>query len=649
MHTGVLSSLLAAFGAWTVPQLPSAYLNVPRCAEPSMCGILAVSGSKQSSSSLRLQTLTLQRLIRHRGPDGSGVHVMTNKDGTNSAIAHERLAIMDPLSGNQPLYSKDGKFSLAVNGEIYNYKDLRAQVNDESKFKTNSDCEPIVHLYEKVGEEVASLLDGDFALVIMNEETGGLYAARDPIGVNSLYWGSGLDGATWFASEAKPLVQAGCVDVEMFPPGHYYVSTGSELRAVGRNGRLAQYYKPAWYDVAYAQKPIDLEHLRNTFINSVSKRMMADVPYGVLLSGGLDSSLCASVIARLKRQRFLRNGNTDDLEPVKSFSIGLDGSPDLAAAQKVADFIGTEHYGFTFTVQEGIDAISDVIYHLETYDVTTIRAGTPMFLLARKIKAMGIKMVMSGEGADETLAGYLYFHKAPDGTELHEECVRKVGDLCKYDCLRANKATMAHGLEIRVPFLDKDMLDATMETAGEHKMVHKGAETQQIEKWLLRAAFDTSEMPFLPAEVLWRQKEQFSDGVGYSWIDGLKAHSEAVVSDMELETATTRFKHNTPRTKEALYFRTIFHSHFPNNIYGNGLEHTIPGGPSVACSTAKAIEWDASFQNVNNQDQSGRMVDVHDDATVDPTAVPAEAEAAPAEVNEVPVTPEVPDAELLSA
>jgi len=622
----MLSSLVGIAALTASPRLsaPHAASQAARCVSPDMCGILAVSGSKKSSAALRLQTLTLQRLIRHRGPDGSGVHVMENKDGTHSAIAHERLAIMDPLSGNQPLYSEDGKLSLAVNGEIYNYKELRKQVGDESKFRTNSDCEPIVHLYEQVGEDVASLLDGDFALVIMNEETGELYAARDPIGVNSLYWGTGLDGATWFSSEAKPLVTAGCVDVEMFPPGHYYASTGSNERLAGRNGRLVQYYTPKWRDVSHATKALDLDHIRETFMRSVSKRMMADVPYGVLLSGGLDSSLCASVIARLKRQRFLTSGKVDDLEPVKSFSIGLDGSPDLAAARKVADFIGTEHYGFTFTVQEGIDAISDVIYHLETYDVTTIRAGTPMFLLARKIKAMGIKMVMSGEGADETLAGYLYFHKAPNGTELHEECVRKVADLCKYDCLRANKATMAHGLEIRVPFLDKDMLDATMELEGDVKMVRKGGETQHLEKWLLRAAFDTADQPFLPSEVLWRQKEQFSDGVGYSWIDGLKAHADSVMSDLELATAGSRFPYNTPRTKEALYFRTLFHSHFPNNEYGNGIEKTIPGGPSVACSTAKAIEWDASFQNLNNQDQSGRMVDVHDDATVDPTLPPVE-------------------------
>merc|ERR1719502_2209293 len=603
---------------FSVPTAASRRAHVP----PEMCGILAVAGAVKSMDTLKLETLTLQRLVRHRGPDGSGIHCIDNGDGTTSAIAHERLAIMDPLSGNQPLFSQDKKLSLAVNGEIYNYKELRAQVGDESRFRTHSDCEPIVHLYEQVGDRVAEYLDGDFAFVILNDQTGELYAARDPIGVNSLYWGIGLDGSTWFASEAKPLVSAGCIDIQMFPPGHYYHSTGGDSRKAGRQGSLHRYYNPKWYDPAHATGAIDLEGLRKTFVNSVSKRMMADVPYGVLLSGGLDSSLCASVIARLKRERFLLKGHPEDLQKVKSFSIGLPGSPDLAAAQKVADFIGTEHYGFTFTVDEGINAISDVIYHLETYDVTTIRAGTPMFLLARKIKAMGIKMVMSGEGADETLAGYLYFHKAPNGTELHEECVRKVGDLHKFDCLRANKATMAHGLEARVPFLDRDMLDATMLLNPDLKMYRPGQETQHIEKWLMRAAFDTPDQPYLPQDVLWRQKEQFSDGVGYSWIDGLKEHAERIVSDDEMQTMDVRFPHNTPQTKEAAYFRTIFHSHFPNNIYGNGIEKTIPGGPSVACSTAKAIEWDESFSNPDNQDQSGRMVDVHDD-TVSKVAMAA--------------------------
>mmetsp|Transcript_17744 Transcript_17744/g.46421 ORF Transcript_17744/g.46421 Transcript_17744/m.46421 type:complete len:554 (-) Transcript_17744:1246-2907(-) len=486
----------------------------------SMCGILAIVDSKSTPDDLRLQTLTLQRLVRHRGPDGSGIHVVEDTArGRASAIAHERLAIVDPLSGNQPLFSHDMHRSIAVNGEIYNHKELKAELKDQTPFRTASDCEVIIHGYDEWGVDVASKLDGDFAFVILDDESGEVYAARDPVGVNSMYMGQGPDGSLWFASEIKPLQQGGCISIASFPPGHYYSSA---------TGGLTRYYNPSWREVSAAKNPLDLVHVRDTFIKSVEKRLMADVPYGVFLSGGLDSSLVASVIARVRRKRFLEQGSADDLKPVKSFSIGLEGSPDLAAAAKVSEFIGTEHYGFTFTVQEGIDAVSDVIYHLETYDITTIRAGTPMFLLARKVKAMGIKMVMSGEGADETLAGYLYFHKAPNGTELHEECVRKVGDLAFYDCLRANKATMAHGLEVRVPFLDKEMLDVTMLTDPDYKLRKAGAPTQFVEKWLLRAAFDEPEAPWLPDEVLWRQKEQFSDGVGYDWIDGLKAHAAKV-------------------------------------------------------------------------------------------------------------------------
>eukprot|EP00308_Calcidiscus_leptoporus_P021483 CAMPEP_0119355048 /NCGR_PEP_ID=MMETSP1334-20130426/3960_1 /TAXON_ID=127549 /ORGANISM="Calcidiscus leptoporus, Strain RCC1130" /LENGTH=629 /DNA_ID=CAMNT_0007368771 /DNA_START=16 /DNA_END=1905 /DNA_ORIENTATION=- len=575
---------------------------------PSMCGLLAIANSKLSPEALRLQTLTLQRLVRHRGPDGSGIHVVRNLDGTCASVAHERLAIVDPLSGNQPLFSHDRSRSLSVNGEIYNHKQLRSELKDQTPFRTESDCEIIVHLYNEIGVDVASKLDGDFAFVILDENTGELYAARDPIGINSLYMGTGLDGSTWFSSEAKPLVAAGCIDVAIFPPGHYYSSN---------DGHLVKYYNPSWTRPEAATMPLDLKHVRQTFIKAVEKRLMADVPFGVLLSGGLDSSLVASVIARLRRKRFLEQGVADDLNPTKSFSIGLTGSPDLAAAQKVADFIGTEHYGFTFTVQEGIDALSDVIYHLETYDVTTIRAGTPMFLLARKIKAMGVKMVMSGEGADETLAGYLYFHKAPNGTELHEELVRKVDMLHLYDCLRANKATMAHGLEARVPFLDRDVLDVIMRIDPDRKLIRKHAQKgdeQYLEKWLLRKAFDVPDAPYLPDEVLWRQKEQFSDGVGYSWIDGVRDHAAAVISDADMTTAPIRFPYNTPKTKEACYFRTIFHSHFPNNNYGNGIEATIPGGPSVACSSAKAVEWDAAWSDPTRQDQSGRFVDTHNAA-----------------------------------
>eukprot|EP00616_Rhizochromulina_sp_CCMP1243_P016168 CAMPEP_0118984690 /NCGR_PEP_ID=MMETSP1173-20130426/38306_1 /TAXON_ID=1034831 /ORGANISM="Rhizochromulina marina cf, Strain CCMP1243" /LENGTH=658 /DNA_ID=CAMNT_0006935367 /DNA_START=27 /DNA_END=2003 /DNA_ORIENTATION=- len=538
------------------------------------------------------------------GPDGSGIHVVDLPGNRAAALAHERLAIVDPLSGNQPLFSQDGKLSLTVNGEIYNHRALRSELKNPDVFKTESDCEVIVHLYREVGEKVAAMLDGDFAFVIVDEASGHVFAARDAVGVNSLYMGKGRDGSVWFASEAKALVGE-VISVETFPPGHYYSSETQEF---------TRYYNPAWRDADSALQPLDLENIRNTFERSVEKRLMSDVPYGVFLSGGLDSSLVASVIARTRRKRFLELGDPEDLKPLKSFSIGLPGSPDLTAAKKVADFIGTEHYGFTFTVQEGIDAVSDVIYHLETYDITTIRAGTPMFLLSRKVKAMGIKMVMSGEGADETLAGYLYFHKAPDSQELHEELVRKVDALHLYDCLRANKATMAHGLEVRVPFLDKGMLDATMLTDPEFKMTRKGDATQFLEKWLMRAAFDDEETPWLPSDVLWRQKEQFSDGVGYDWIDGLKAHAEKVISDEDLASAETRFPHNTPTTKEGCYIRQIFQSHFPNNEWGRGVEETVPGGPSVACSTAKAVEWDEAWKDPTNQDQSGRFVDTHDSA-----------------------------------
>jgi len=611
LHRAIALTLALPVGGYApgspvAPRMRPAIASRRRVPAVELCGVLAIVNSRQSADTLRLQTLTLQRLVRHRGPDGSGIHVVVSADGERcSSIAHERLAIVDPLSGNQPLFSHDRTRSLSVNGEIYNHKELRTKLKDQTPFRTASDCEVIVHLYDEVGVDVASMLDGDFAFVIMDDTTGEVYAARDPIGVNSLYSGTGLDGSMWFASEAKPLVAAGCIDVSTFPPGHYYSS---------KLGKMVRYYNPTWTTTRGAVTPLDLTKVRETFTQAVEKRLMADVPFGVLLSGGLDSSLVASVIARLKRKRFLERGDPEDLKPIKSFSIGLEGSPDLSAAQAVAEFIGSEHYGFTFTVQEGIDAVSDVIFHLETYDVTTIRAGTPMFLLARKIKAMGIKMVMSGEGADETLAGYLYFHKAPNGTELHEECVRKVGDLHKYDCLRANKATMAHGLEARVPFLDRDMLDLTMSLDPDTKLRRAGAETQFVEKWLLRAAFDTPDAPYLPSEVLWRQKEQFSDGVGYSWIDGLKEHASRVVSDADMETAAVRFPYNTPTTKEGCYFRTIFHSHFPNNNYGNGIERTVPGGPSVACSTAKAVEWDAAWSDPNRQDQSGRFVDTHDSA-----------------------------------
>jgi asparagine synthase (glutamine-hydrolysing) len=513
---------------------------------------------------------------------------------------------VDPLSGNQPLYSHDRNLVCTVNGEIYNHEVLRDELQDTRAFRTRSDCEVIVHLFNEVGTEVAAKLDGDFAFVIVNEVTGSVYAARDRIGVNSMYVGRGSDGSVWFSSELKPLVVGDCVSIEQFPPGHYYCREARK-----DPGSFTRYDAPPWTDPAQANRRLNRTAVRRTLTSAVTKRLMADVPYGVFLSGGLDSSLVASIIARERRERFLARGDPDDLKPLKSFSIGLHDSPDLAAARDVAAFIGTEHYAFEFTVQEGIDAISDVIYHLETYDITTIRAGTPMFLLARKVKAMGIKMVFSGEGADEIFAGYLYFHKAPSGEALHEECVRKVHDLHRFDCLRANKATMAHGLEVRVPFLDKDMVDEGMMLSGDVKLRRANASTQFIEKWALREAFNTPDNPYLPDDVLWRQKEQFSDGVGYNWIDGLKAHADRAIGDAEMANAALRFPHNTPTTKEGLYIRQIFHHHFPNNQYGNGVEYTVPGGASVACSTATAIEWDAAWGEPGRQDQSGRFVESH--------------------------------------
>lgn len=586
------------------------------------CGFLGVYGSVLDPIALRMKTLKLQRLIRHRGPDGSGIHVIKAKEeGRSHAVAHERLAIVgvmdDPqlksemksdqhphlhtLSGNQPLYSFDGTKSLSVNGEIYNYKALQKLVKSKEPFRTASDCEVIVHLYDEIGEGVAEMLDGDFAFVIMDEKNSEIYAARDPMGVNSMYIGWGGDGSVWFSSEMKCLLND-CTRVEQFPPGNYWSS---------KTRSFTQYYKPAWVSVASAQHKLDFAVMRNKFIEAIDKRLMTDVPYGVLLSGGLDSSLVASCVVKMCDRAGKPRPAT--------FSIGLKGSPDLINARKVADYLGTEHHEFHFTVQEGIDAIQDVVYHLETYDVTTIRAGTPLFILSRKIKAMGVKMVLSGEGADESLAGYLYFHKAPNGRELHEECVRKMFDLYKYDCLRANKATMAWGLEARVPFLDKDFMEVSMGLNPESKLIHKGQKEQFIEKWALRAAFDTVDedgKPYLPKEVLWRQKEQFSDGVGYAWIDGLKEHANKVVDDYLFSIRAERFPYNTPSTKEAYYGRMLFEQHFPQSPAAG----TVPGGPSVACSTAKAIEWDEAWKAAaaagSMLDQSGRAVaGVHDSAT----------------------------------
>jgi len=457
----------------------------------------------------------------------------------------------------------------------------------------------ISHLYEIYGEKVASMLDGFFAFTVLDKNTNTFYVARDPLGVTCMYIGWGRDGSTWVSSEMKCL-KDDCTRFQVFPPGHYYSS---------KTGEFVRYYNPKYLTDHFAQPPViprtplDLVKIRETFEASVAKRLMSDVPFGVLLSGGLDSSLVASIAARIVTE----SQDKQMWGRLHSFCIGLEGSPDLAAARKVATFLNTDHHEFTFTVQEGIDAISNVIYHIETFDTTTIRASTPMFLMSRKIKALGVKMVLSGEGADEIFGGYLYFHKAPNAEEFHTETCRKLLALHQYDCLRANKATMAWGVEGRVPFLDKRFLELTMDIDPKEKMIDK--KNGRIEKWIMRKAFDTPERPYLPDDVLWRQKEQFSDGVGYNWIDGIKEHVENIVSDQELKSAPHRFPDNTPKTKEAYWYRTIFEQHFPQR---SALE-TVPGGPSVACSTPTAALWDASW--AGKEDPSGRSVSgVHDSA-----------------------------------
>lgn len=520
----------------------------------------------------------------------------------NCFLAHERLAIIDPASGDQPLYNEDKSVVVAVNGEIYNHVELKAQIrakHPSKKFRTESDCEVISHLYEDHGEGVAAMLDGMFSFVLLDQNTNSFLVARDPIGITSLYIGWGRDGATWVASEMK-CIKDECVRFQQFPPGHYYSS---------RTGEFTRYYNPQFYldFEASPQRtpsaPYDAAALRAAFEGAVEKRMMSDVPFGVLLSGGLDSSLVAAIAAR----KIARDGGSTRWGRLHSFCVGLEGSPDLEAARGVATFLGTDHHEFTFTVQEGIDAIGDVIAHIETYDVTTIRASTPMFLMSRKIKALGVKMVLSGEGSDEVFGGYLYFHKAPSREEFFAETVRKVQALYQFDCLRANKSTMAWGVEARVPFLDRGFLDVAMAIDPKEKMIDKS--NGRIEKFILRKAFDTPDQPYLPADVLWRQKEQFSDGVGYSWIDGLKAHADEVVTDQQLAAAQHRYPDNTPRTKEAYLYRSIFEGHFPQKAAAD----TVPGGPSVACSTATAALWDAAW--AGKEDPSGRAVaGVHDSA-----------------------------------
>lgn len=550
-----------------------------------MCGISGILNCEGHDKSLRSKVLKMSSRLRHRGPDWSGIYC-----GKTAILAHERLSIVDPQSGKQPLFAPDGKQVLAVNGEIYNHQEIRERYKGKYDFQTGSDCEVILPLYCDKGMNFLEEINGIFAFVLYDEEKNCFMIGRDHIGIIPLYIGSDKEGRIYFGSELKAL-EGFCDEYKTFPPGHYYDS---------RDGEFHKWYKRDWTDYENVKNNgASVLELRNSLEAVVKRQLMSDVPYGVLLSGGLDSSVISAVAKKYASKRIEESGKADAWWPqLHSFAIGLKGAPDLAKAKLVADYIGTVHHEINYTIQEGLDAVSDVIYHIETYDVTTVRASTPMYLLARVIKSMGIKMVLSGEGADEVFGGYLYFHKAPDAKAFHEETVRKLGKLHLYDCLRANKSLSAWGVEGRVPFLDKDFLDVAMRINPEAKMCPGNT----IEKKIVREAF--SDM--LPEQVAWRQKEQFSDGVGYNWIDTLRDITSKAVSDEEMAHAAERFPINPPRNKEEYYYRTIFESHFPSESAAK----SVPSVPSVACSTAEALAWDASFKNQN--EPSGRAVkDIH--------------------------------------
>jgi asparagine synthase (glutamine-hydrolysing) len=553
-----------------------------------MCSILAILDIPHVTDELREQALDMSRRQRHRGPDWSGIHA-----DDHAILAHERLAIVDLLHGAQPLYSPDKRYVLAVNGEIYNHRDLRKEFPDY-EFQTDSDCEVIIPLLNRDGISGLKRLNGIFAFVLWDSVEQRFLVARDPVGVIPLYFGHNAEGHLIVASELKAL-ESVCNRFEEFLPGHVLDSDSDR-----EPRKWSEWGWEAWVEVK--DGPSDPQVVRKALSDAVHRQLMGDVPYGVLLSGGLDSSVIAALACRYAASRVEEDDQTQAWWPrIHSFAIGLEDSPDLAAAQEVANHIGSVHHGLTFTVQEGIDALRDVIHHIETYDVTTIRASTPMFLMARKIKAMGIKMVLSGEGADEIFGGYLYFHKAPDAREFHEETVRKVNRLHLFDCLRANKSMAAWGIEARVPFLDLEFLDTAMRLNPESKMISEG----RLEKQILRDAF----ADLLPESIIKRQKEQFSDGVGYGWIDHLKAHAEERVSDQDMERASFRFPINTPDTKEGYFYRTLFEDLFPSEAAAR----CVPGGKSVACSTPEALAWDASF--ASSADPSGRAVKgVHTDA-----------------------------------
>jgi len=581
-----------------------------------MCGIVAILNVKEQSQELRQKALKMSQKIRHRGPDWSGIYC-----GGSAILAHERLSIVDPESGGQPLYSPDRKQVLAVNGEIYNHQEIRRRYAGQYEFQTGSDCEVILALYRSLTptpspngegssythEQICSMLEqlnGIFAFALYDEERDEFLIARDPIGVIPLYIGYDSDGTVYVASELKAL-EGQCERYEPFLPGYYYWS---------KEPGMKRYYKRDWFDYeAVKDNPASVSAIHDALTAAVKRQLMSDVPYGVLLSGGLDSSVISAIAEKFSEHRIEDDSKTKAYWPrLHSFAVGLKGAPDLAKAKMVADHIGTVHHEINYTIQEGLDAIRDVIYFIETYDVTTVRASTPMYLLARVIKSMGIKMVLSGEGADEIFGGYLYFHKAPTAKDFHEETVRKLGKLYLYDCLRANKSLSAWGVEGRVPFLDKEFLDVAMRTNPEAKMCGltpgpspKGEGSFIIEKRIVREAF----ADMLPAEVAWRQKEQFSDGVGYSWIDTLKQITSEAVTDEQMAHAAERFPINPPKNKEEYYYRSIFAEHFPSD----SAARSVPSEASVACSTAIALEWDAAFKGMN--DPSGRAVKgVHESA-----------------------------------
>ena len=551
-----------------------------------MCGIVCAFDLKQKTEDLRPQVLEMSKTIRHRGPDWSGIY-----SDDKAILSHERLAIVDPASGKQPLFSPDNKLVLAANGEIYNHRELRKQFEGKYDFKTESDCEVILALYQEKGVDFVDEMNGIFGFAIYDTEKDEYFIARDHMGIIPLYIGWDQNGTFYVASELKAL-EGICTKIELFPPGHYMSS---------KDGEYVKWYKRDWseYD-AVKDNETSIAEVKEALEAAVHRQLMSDVPYGVLLSGGLDSSVVSAIAKKYAQKRIESDDTSDAWYPqTHSFAVGLEGSPDLAAAQKVADHIGTVHHEIKFTIQEGLDAIKDVIYNIETYDITTIRSSTPMYLMARVIKSMGIKMVLSGEGADEIFGGYLYFHKAPNAQEFHEETVRKLDKLHMYDCLRANKSLAAWGIEGRVPFLDKEFMDVAMRINPQDKMING----ERMEKWVIRKAFED----MLPESVAWRQKEQFSDGVGYSWIDTLKEMVDVAITNEQMENAAFRFPIQTPTNKEEFYYRSIFEEHFPSDTAAL----SVPQEASVACSTAIALEWDEAFKNMN--EPSGRAIaNVHD-------------------------------------